>query len=167
MFAASWIRSGQKVLVPTIRMQTLMECIPRDRFPFIDYFLCDAQGSDLDVMRSAGPELRRFRRIEMEVQVNNFAYYQNDNSKASVLKYMESMGFKMVRLPLLLRASFPLACNLTLCGVLMAGADWRTLQRCGCGHTRTRPHHLRGGEHHFRAHLETNAPPHWHARARG
>ncbi len=89
-------RSGHKVLVPVIRLQSLLECIPRDRFPFIDFFLCDAQGSDLDVMKSLGPEIKRFRRIEMEVQVNKFAYYQSDNSKTNAIKYMNSMGFEVV-----------------------------------------------------------------------
>jgi len=82
--------TGQKIMVATVRLDAVLECIPIKR---IEYFLCDAQGSDLDVMKSAGEHLRRIDKIRMEVQVNTFRYYVSENSKPAVVAYMKSMGF--------------------------------------------------------------------------
>ena len=37
----------------------------------------DAQGFDFDVVKSAGSELRRIKKFEIEVQGNDFMYYSD------------------------------------------------------------------------------------------
>jgi hypothetical protein len=47
-------------------------------------------------MKSGGALLKRIAKIEMELQVNKFKYYQSDNSKTAAVAYMQAMGYREV-----------------------------------------------------------------------
>lgn len=43
----------EKVVVPALRLSDFFDCVPWNRFSRVDYLKIDAEGSDLDILRSA------------------------------------------------------------------------------------------------------------------
>jgi hypothetical protein len=62
----------------------------------VSWLKIDAQGHDLEVVKSAGIRLHWIERITLEVQITEIPLYQGASTKDEVLEYMEEMGFVLV-----------------------------------------------------------------------
>jgi FkbM family methyltransferase len=81
------------VQVPSIRLNTFMDIYGIQE---VSWLKIDAQGHDLEVVKSAGIRLHWIERITLEVQITEIPLYQGASTKDEVLEYMEEMGFVLV-----------------------------------------------------------------------
>jgi FkbM family methyltransferase len=80
------------IQVPTIRLDTFMEL---KGISHVDYLKVDAQGADLNVIRSAGERIKDIRKIMLEVAVTPVSLYQGAASRAETVSYLQSVGFEL------------------------------------------------------------------------
>ena len=80
--------------VPTIRLDTFMDAMRIDR---VSRLKVDAQGADLDVVRSAGARLRDIERVELEVAITGFEIYDGQATRGEILDFMSEAGFRLVK----------------------------------------------------------------------
>ncbi|CAF1263399.1 unnamed protein product [Adineta ricciae] len=96
-----WFRPCTKVTkitgVSTLRLETILSII--DPRLSIELLKVDAQGVDLDVVKSAGKLLKRIDKVIIEIQLddekrnNSNILYKNANSASETLEYMKANGF--------------------------------------------------------------------------
>jgi FkbM family methyltransferase len=83
--------------VSTLRLETILSII--DPSLNIELLKVDAQGVDLDVVKSGGKQLRRIGKIIIETQIDNSKknesniLYKNGNTAVETLEYMQAEGF--------------------------------------------------------------------------
>jgi len=65
-----------------------------NRITEVDLLKINAQGYDLQVIKSTGELIRKIRRIQLEVQVTPL--YKGSASKDEVVEYLEALGFRLV-----------------------------------------------------------------------
>ncbi len=87
------LRIVEKVTVGTIRLDTFLN---RAGIQSVDYLMIDAQGMDLDVVRSAGSRLKDIHRICMECYVTPHPLYLGASIKSDVVEYLESRNFALI-----------------------------------------------------------------------
>jgi hypothetical protein len=78
--------------VPIFSLFDFFELFPFDTHPVIDYIKIDAQGSDLDIVKSAGYYLQE-RVIFITIEPENTQYQNTINSAQDIYNYMLSIGF--------------------------------------------------------------------------
>jgi FkbM family methyltransferase len=94
---ARWIGGGgqldvvERIKVPTIRLDTFLN---RAGIKHVDYLKVDAQGADLDVVRSAGDRLADIDRIKLEVTKGSQLYPGAADSD-TVVEFMRAHGFEL------------------------------------------------------------------------
>jgi hypothetical protein len=72
---------------------------PWDRFEYIDYIKIDAQGSDLNILKSAGSYLRE-RVVYVTAEGDGHQYIGADECSAqNIIDYMTSLDFLQIRHP--------------------------------------------------------------------
>jgi FkbM family methyltransferase len=81
--------------VPVLRLEDVLNAIPAELD--IDYLKTDVQGVDLQVIQSAGEQLRRVRRVRVEII--NARYYEDvaghkTATETEMVSYMTKMGFR-------------------------------------------------------------------------
>lgn len=80
------------VTVPTMRLDTFMNAVGLET---IDYLKVDAQGLDLDVVKSAGDRLADVAKVQLEATTASYRQYEGAPDKSAILEYMESKGFRL------------------------------------------------------------------------
>jgi FkbM family methyltransferase len=87
------------IKVSVFPLKDFLEKFDWNRFPYIEYMKIDAQGSDIDIVKSAGEYLKKIVYITLEEE--KFANYENieHNNLNEFQKYFESMNFIMVTHP--------------------------------------------------------------------
>lgn len=78
--------------VPIFSLADFFELFPFDTHPVIEYIKIDAQGSDLDIAKSAGGYLAE-RVVYITLEAENAQYENTANSFADINNYMQSIGF--------------------------------------------------------------------------
>lgn len=78
------------ILVPTIRLETFMNCMSIES---VDFLKIDAQGADFQVVLSAGERLKDIHKITMEVAVTPIQLYAGAAQKKDVIDFMSKRGF--------------------------------------------------------------------------
>ena len=78
--------------VPVFRLSDFFELLPFDTHPVIDYIKIDAQGSDLDIVKSGGVALQE-RVVYITIEAENDQYKGTTNSVDDIDCYMRSIGF--------------------------------------------------------------------------
>ena len=81
--------------VEVMRMDTFIE---REGITEIDYLHCDAQGSDLKVLQSFGDKISILKAGKCEAANTVDLYKDVDNSIYSIIKFLETNGFKITQL---------------------------------------------------------------------
>lgn len=83
------------VSVETIRLDTFLS---RSGIEEVDLLKVDAQGHDLEVIRSAGGKISQIRSVILEVQITpDFELYRNSSKMGDVLSYMAQNGFELIK----------------------------------------------------------------------
>lgn len=80
------------VTVPTMRLDTFMN---RAGIKSVDFLKIDAQGLDLEVVKSAGDRVRDVAKIQLEATVSSYRQYEGAAGRSEIIEYMESKGFRM------------------------------------------------------------------------
>lgn len=80
------------VTVPTMRLDTFMN---QAGLAAVDYLKVDAQGLDLEVVKSAGERLRDVAKVQLEATAVSYRQYEGAPGKALIVEYMRSMGFRL------------------------------------------------------------------------
>lgn len=81
-------------VVPTIRLDTFMAQV---RLDAVDFMKVDAQGLDLEVVKSAGDRLTDISRIQLEATTVPYRQYEGAPAKSVIVDFMESKGFRLIR----------------------------------------------------------------------
>ena len=80
------------VIVPTMRLDTFMNGAGIES---VDFLKVDAQGLDLEVVRSAGDRLRDVARVQLEATTASYRQYEGAPGKSEIVEFMESNGFRL------------------------------------------------------------------------
>jgi FkbM family methyltransferase len=94
----SWVSDAEfKVIgsatVPTMRLDTFMNGAGIES---VDFLKIDAQGLDLEVVKSAGDRLSDVAKVQLEATTVPYRQYEGAPDKSAIVEYMESRGFRMV-----------------------------------------------------------------------
>jgi FkbM family methyltransferase len=85
--------------VPVYSLKMFFDGFPWDRFQYIDYIKIDAQGSDLNILKSAGSYLSD-RVVYVTAEADGYQYIgAHECSEANIISYMESQGFMRIHHP--------------------------------------------------------------------
>jgi hypothetical protein len=83
--------------VPVYSLKMFFDGFPWDRFKYIDYLKIDAQGSDLNILKSAGPYLSE-RVVYVTAEGDGNMYIgASECSNKNIISYMETQGFMHIR----------------------------------------------------------------------
>jgi hypothetical protein len=83
--------------VPVYSLKMFFDGFPWNRFQYIDYIKIDAQGSDLNILKSAGSYLSE-RVVYVTAEADGNRYIGADEcSEQNIISYMESQGFMLIR----------------------------------------------------------------------
>ncbi len=82
----------RQINVPIFSLSDFFDLFPFDSHPVIDYIKIDAQGADLDIVKSAGHYLTE-RVIYVTLEAENGQYENTVNSKEDIDTYMQTVGF--------------------------------------------------------------------------
>ena len=79
--------------VPVYSLKMFFDGFPWEIFQYIDYIKIDAQGSDLNILKSAGSYLSE-RVVYVTAEGDGQQYIgAHECSEANIISYMESQGF--------------------------------------------------------------------------
>jgi len=87
------IRYVDKVLVDVIRMDTFLNDTNID---FIDYLHCDAQGEDLNILKSFGDKIHIIQKGKIEVSLKDELYLGKSNNVNDVADFLNDSGFEIL-----------------------------------------------------------------------
>tara|TARA_Y100001936_G_C16078493_1_gene675862 strand:+ start:1540 stop:2160 length:621 start_codon:yes stop_codon:yes gene_type:complete len=80
--------------VECVRLDTFMD---EENLTEIDVLKVDAQGHDLDVIKSLGDKLKNVKQIIAEVSITDFDLYENGCKKDEMFEFMETNNFSVFR----------------------------------------------------------------------
>lgn len=87
------------IKVPVYSLKSFFDFFPWNRFEYIEYIKIDAQGSDLNIIKSAGKYLQeRIVFVTLEPESNAYANCSN-NTISNIIEYMVSNGFEKITHP--------------------------------------------------------------------
>jgi FkbM family methyltransferase len=89
-------RKSRVVSVNGVTLDKIIASIPKSRFPLISGIKIDAQGSDLSIIKSGSEELKS-RVVYLSCEINTFNQYHEAPTSIEIKKYLESIGFTLVR----------------------------------------------------------------------
>jgi len=81
-----------RIPVPVVRLDTFMDAAG---IGAVERLTVDAQGADLDVLKSAGERIRNVESVRVEVSVTPFPVYQGAPTKQEIMDYMDAYGFRL------------------------------------------------------------------------
>jgi FkbM family methyltransferase len=87
------LREKGAITVPTVRLDTFMEAASIGR---VDLLKVDAQGADLQVLRSAGSRIDDVQQIVVEAPTVDFDLYVGGARKEEIIAYLTDRGFRLV-----------------------------------------------------------------------
>jgi FkbM family methyltransferase len=93
----SWVSEVEfkvvgSVTVPTMRLDTFMNGAGIES---VDYLKIDAQGLDLEVVKSAGDRLRDVAKVQLEATTSSYRQYEGAPGKPVIVEYMAAKGFRL------------------------------------------------------------------------
>jgi len=78
--------------IPIFKLSDFFDLFPFDTHPIIEYIKIDAQGSDLDIAKSAGNYLKE-RVVYITIEAENSQYENTNNSTQEIDDFMRDSGF--------------------------------------------------------------------------
>jgi FkbM family methyltransferase len=89
------IHTDEKVEVEVIRLDHFIETMEITK---IDYFHCDTQGSDLNVLKGMGDYIHLIQEGKVEAEFHNKSLYQNQNNYKETISFLSEKGFEVVKI---------------------------------------------------------------------
>lgn len=86
---------GKTITVETTPLSSFLDTLKFDKIRFLE---CDAQGNDINVLRSLGPYVNRLMEGQIEVALSIELYEGIDNTLVSALKWIRENNFQVVGL---------------------------------------------------------------------
>lgn len=80
-----------------IETKTLKQFLQEQRLKVVDLIKIDAQGHDLEILKSLGNYIQYIKEITCEVQITNFELYKDQSKKQDLLDFMEKNGFSIFK----------------------------------------------------------------------
>lgn len=77
------------------RLDEFLKLIPFDQIGLIEYIKIDAQGSDLNIIKSGGKYIQDYVAV-VTLEAENSSYEDTCNSEKEICEYMSSIGFARV-----------------------------------------------------------------------
>ncbi|MGI0489157.1 FkbM family methyltransferase [Pantanalinema rosaneae CENA516] len=84
----------QVTFVPTIRLDTALNQL---HIHYLNYLKIDSQGSDFEVIKSAGERLKDIGKIKLEVAITPTQLYAGAHSKDEIIDYLTKQGFILIK----------------------------------------------------------------------
>ncbi len=78
--------------VPTMRLDTFLNGAGIES---VDFLKVDAQGLDLEVVKSAGDRLADVAKVQLEATTVEYRQYEGAPGKSVIVEYMQSKGFRL------------------------------------------------------------------------
>ena len=79
---------------PVISLKTVLDNTPFDKFEYVTYLKTDAQGKDLDVVKSSKEYLEKILTLQMEVSTGG--QYEDEQDLEELESYVLSQGFMTI-----------------------------------------------------------------------
>jgi len=92
IFEPSILEVADIIEVPIFSLSDFFDLFPFETHPIIEYIKVDAQGADLDIIKSAGSYLSRSV-LFVTLEAENTHYKNTINSGIEIESYMSSIGF--------------------------------------------------------------------------
>ena len=90
---------AERIITPAYSLKHFFDVFPWDRFPYIEYIKIDAQGADLDIIKSAGNYLRdRVVFITAEPEAQQYKGCTH-NTQKNMSDYLTTQGFVQIKHP--------------------------------------------------------------------
>jgi hypothetical protein len=89
---SDFVQSSREVLPELIKD---LEFIDENNIDSIDYFHCDAQGSDLDILKSLNEKISLIKRGQVEGSRNE-NLYNTENRYNHIIEYLEKNNFIVI-----------------------------------------------------------------------
>ena len=83
----------EEIQVDVMSLETILDHIDWDRFPFIEHIKTDCEGKDFDVVRSIGKHLDKVLFITSEVSEKNFDHWEGSHDQNLFRAFMKGKGF--------------------------------------------------------------------------
>ncbi len=87
------IRYVDRVLVDVVRMDSFLT---NTKISVIDYFHCDAQGQDFNILKSFGDKLSIIQKGKVEVSLKDELYLNTSNYVNDVADFLNDSGFEIL-----------------------------------------------------------------------
>lgn len=81
----------EKITVEKVRLDNFLDKIEYDK---ISYLWCDAQGNDLNVLKSMGDHVKNIQEGRIEVAYRVELYSNTGNTHGNAIQFLEEHGFK-------------------------------------------------------------------------
>jgi FkbM family methyltransferase len=95
----SMIKSDVKIIkVPGFKLSDFFDLLPLDCIDHIEYIKIDAQGVDLDIVKS-GKDIIQSKVVYITLEADGHYYENSDSNVSEIDSYMESIGFLKVKHP--------------------------------------------------------------------
>ena len=89
------IHTDEKVEVEVIRLDHF---IKENDVKRIDYFHCDTQGSDLNVLKGMGEYIHLIQAGQVEAELHLKSFYKNQNNFKETMDFLVSNGFEILQI---------------------------------------------------------------------
>jgi FkbM family methyltransferase len=76
---------------------TLETYMKNNNINHIDFLKIDAQGNDLNVIKSLGSRIKDVKEVVLEVNISNINCYENESTKEDILDYMKLFDFELYK----------------------------------------------------------------------
>lgn len=92
LYTPKQMNIAEIIEVPIFLLSDFFDSFPFDTHPVIEYIKIDAQGADLDIVKSAGAYIAE-RVVYITLEAENSQYANTHNSHDEIDRYMKHMGF--------------------------------------------------------------------------
>jgi FkbM family methyltransferase len=82
---------SRRETIEVVRLDELLELLPWDRIRIVEHIKTDCQGTDLDVVKSAGKFLRST--LAVTIEPDDYTYEESENSYVEITRYFKSFNF--------------------------------------------------------------------------
>ena len=95
VFEPIYLKTNNLFEVPCFTLKSFFDIFPFEDYPLIEYIKVDAQGSDLNIVKSGCEYIKNHVAI-ITLEAENYHYKNTYNSEDEINNYMESIDFEKI-----------------------------------------------------------------------